>query len=223
MKQAGCHLVELGIETGDEEKLKTLGKGTNLKMILKAAEAARQAEMPFGTFFIIGQPDETSESIRRTVDLAVQMNPDLPVIGLMCPYPGTEVARLAAEGQGGYRLVTTDWDEYNKQIGGAMEFAGMLRNQLEWIQVRAYLAVYLKNWRFWGLLKFAWHYRGGAWQMLKKALLKRSMSNSLPRPADYDDRLAGGRRATVEDVVVARADWEEVQKRELVRAKAAAR
>ncbi len=223
MKQAGCHLVELGIETGDEEKLKTLGKGTNLKMILKAAEAARQAEMPFGTFFIIGQPDETSESIRRTVDLAVQMNPDLPVIGLMCPYPGTEVARLAAEGQGGYRLVTTDWDEYNKQIGGAMEFAGMRRNQLEWIQVRAYLAVYLKNWRFWGLLKFAWHYRGGAWQMLKKALLKRSMSSSLPRPADYDDRLTGGRRATVEDIVVARADWEEVQKRELVRGKAAAR
>ena len=223
MKQAGCHIVELGIETGDEEKLKSLGKGTNLEMILKAAEAARRAKMPFGTFFIIGQPDETSESIRRTVDLAVRMNPDLPVIGLMCPYPGTEVARLAAEGQGGYRLVTTDWDEYNKQIGGAMEFAGMLRNQLEWIQVRAYLAVYLKNWRFWGLLKFAWHYRGGAWQMLKKALLKRSMSNSLPRPADYDNRLGGGRRATVEDVVVARADWEEVQKRELVRAKAAAR
>ena len=223
MKQAGCYRVELGIETGDEEKLKTLGKGTNLKMIVAAAEAARRAELPFGTFFIIGQPDETPASIRRTVDLAVQMNPDLPVIGLMCPYPGTEVARLAAVGEGGYRLVTTDWDEYNKQIGGAMEFAGLTRNQLEWIQVRAYLAVYLKNWRFWSLLKFAWHYRSGAWQVLKKALLRRSMNEALRRPADYDARLAGGRQATPEDVVVSRVDWEEVQKRELVRAKAAVR
>ncbi|MED5446639.1 MAG: radical SAM protein [Planctomycetota bacterium] len=60
MKQAGCYRVELGIETGDEEKLRTLGKGTNLKMILAAAEAARRAGLSFGTFFIIGQPHENS-------------------------------------------------------------------------------------------------------------------------------------------------------------------
>ncbi len=223
MKQAGCYRVELGIETGDEEKLRTLGKGTNLPMILKAADAARRVDLPFGTFFIIGQPDETRESIKKTVDLAVEMNPDLPVIGLMCPYPGTEVGRLAARGEAGYRLVTTDWDEYNKQLGGAMEFAGMTRNQLEWIQVRAYLAVYLKNWRFWSLLKFAWHYRSGAWQVLKKALLRQSMSEVLPRPDDYEARLAGGRTVTFEDIITSRADWEDVQKRELLRGKAAAR
>ena len=223
MKQAGCYRVELGIETGDEDKLRTMGKGTNLKMILAAAEAARAADMPFGTFFIIGQPDETRESIRRTVDLAVRLNPDLPIIGLMCPYPGTEVARLAANGEAGYRLVTTDWDEYNKQIGGAMEFSGMTRNQLEWLQVRAYLAVYLRNWRFWDLAKFIWEFRSGAWQVLKKAVLRRSVSTGLPHPDDYDERLAGGRPATIDDVIASRSDWEEVQKRELVRAKAAAR
>ncbi len=223
MKQAGCYRVELGIETGDEEKLRTLGKGTNLGMILESADAARRANLPFGTFFIIGQPDETLESIRKTVDLAVRMNPDLPVIGLMCPYPGTEVGRLAARGEAGYRLVTTDWDEYNKQLGGAMEFAGMTRNQLEWIQIRAYLAVYLKNLRFWSLLKFAWHYRSGAWQILKKALLRRSMSEALSRPDDYQARLSGGRAATPADVVASRADWEDTQKWELQRGKTAVR
>ena len=223
MKQAGCYRVELGIETGDEEKLRSLGKGTNLKMILAAAEAARRAGLSFGTFFIIGQPDENRDSIRKTVDLAVRMNPDLPMIGLMCPYPGTEVGRMAAQGEGGYRLVTTDWDEYNKQVGGAMEFAGMTRNQLEWIQLRAYLAVYVKNWRFWGFVKFAWEFRTGAWQALKKALFRRSMSDTLPRPEDYESRLSGGRAATFEDVVSSRIDWEEVQKSELKRGKSAAR
>jgi len=223
MKQAGCFRVELGIETGDEDKLRSMGKGTNLKMIFAAAEAARAAGMPFGTFFIIGQPDESRESIRRTVDLAVKLNPDLPIIGLMCPYPGTEVARMAANGEAGYRLVTTDWDEYNKQIGGAMEFSGMTRNQLEWLQIRAYLAVYLKNWRFLDLVKFLWHFRTGAWQVLKKAVLQRSLSTGLAYPVDYVERLAGGRTATIDDVVAARASWEEVQKRELVLARESAR
>jgi len=59
-------------------------------------------------------------------------------------------------------LNTTNWDEYNKQIGGAMEFYGMTRNQLQWLQVRAYLAVYLRNWRFWDLDKFVWEFRSGA-------------------------------------------------------------
>ncbi|MED5446638.1 MAG: hypothetical protein VYA62_00310 [Planctomycetota bacterium] len=145
------------------------------------------------------------------------------MIGLMCPYPGTEVGRMAAQGEGGYRLVTTDWDEYNKQVGGAMEFAGMTRNQLEWIQLRAYLAVYLRNWRFWGFVKLAWEFRTGAWQALKKAVFRRSMSDTLPRPEDYESRLAGGRAATFEDVVSSRIDWEEVQKSELKRGKAAAR
>ena len=49
------------------------------------------------------------------------------------------------------------------------------------------------------------------------------MSDTLPRPEDYESRLAGGRAATFEDVVSSRIDWEEVQKSELKRGKAAAR
>ena len=62
------------------------------------------------------------------MELAVKMNPDLPIFGIMSPYPGTEIARMAANGEAGYKLVTTDWNEYNKQIGGALEFASLSRN-----------------------------------------------------------------------------------------------
>jgi len=213
MKRAGCYRVELGIETGDEQKLKEMGKGTTLEMILAAAESARQAELPFGTFFIIGHPHETRESIAKTVALVVRMNPDLPMIGLMCPYPGTLVSQMAANGEGGYRLVTTDWDEFNKQIGGALEFAGLKRSQLEWIQIAAYLKVFIRNHRYKDLVKFLWHYRWGGWQVMRKALLGRS---TLKRPLDYEEKLGHGRAATVEDIRRARLDWEDVQKSELV-------
>ena len=223
MKKAGCYQVDLGIETGDEEKLRTLGKGTNIKMILKARDAARKAKLPFGTFFIIGQPNETKESIKKTVDLAVRMNPNLPMIGLMCPYPGTEVSRLAAAGEGGYRLVSTDWDEYNKQIGGALEFANLTRLQIEWIQIFAYMKVFLYNFRFLDFLKFVWQYRKGAWAVLKKAIFRNSMESTLTRPSNYDEKLQSGRPATVEDIIQARHNWEGVQKAELSRARHSAR
>jgi radical SAM superfamily enzyme YgiQ (UPF0313 family) len=219
MKKAGCYQVDLGIETGDEAALRTLGKGTNVAMILKARDAARKAKIPFGTFFIIGHPNESKESIKKTVDLAVKMNPHLPMIGLMCPYPGTEVSRLAAAGEGGYRLVSTDWDEYNKQIGGALEFANLTRSQIEWIQIFAYVKVFLYNFRFLDFLKFAWEYREGAWSVLKKAVSRKSMRSTLVKPDDYDEKLQGGRPATVDDIIQARRNWETVQKTEMLRAR----
>ncbi|HIF31726.1 MAG: radical SAM protein [Pirellulaceae bacterium] len=217
MKEAGCYQVDLGIETGDESALKSLGKGTNLSMIHKAAEAAKKAKLAFGTFFIIGQPNETRESIKNTIDLAVKLNPNLPMIGLMCPYPATEVSRLAANGEAGYRLISTDWDEYNKQIGGAMEFANLTRSQIEWIQILAYTKVFLYNLRFFDFLKFTWEYRKGAWSVLKKAITRRSMSSSLVKPSDYDEKLRGGRPASMRDIIEARSSWGLVQKSELTR------
>lgn len=103
MKKAGCIRMGLGIETGDEELLKTLGKGTNLDMILKARVAAKKAKLSIETYFIIGQPNETIKSMKKTIELAVKMNPDLPIFGIMSPFPGTEIARLAANGEGGYK------------------------------------------------------------------------------------------------------------------------
>ncbi len=220
MKKAGVTRVELGIETGDEEKLRVLGKGTTIKMIMQAHDAAGRAGVPIGTFFIIGQPNETVTSIKKTIDLAVKLNPILPMFGLMTPYPGTEVARLAAKGEAGYRLISTDWDEYNKQLGGAMEFASLTRRQIEWLQIQAYVKVFLYNRRFVDFAKFVWNYRIGASSVLKKVLLgKASVGELLNRPPDYDAMIRGARSITLEDMIQSRSAWIDVQKREMIHAR----
>ena len=220
MKQAGCYLVEMGVETGDEGKLRKMGKGTTPNVILAAGAAAREAKIPFGTFLIVGQPDETMESIRQTQRLAVKLNPHLPTIGIMCPYPGTEVSRLAAKGEAGFRLLTTDWDEYNKQIGGAMAFANLTRTQIELIHIRMYCAIYLLNFRFIDFIKFVWEYRSGAFSVLKKMILGKNPSKmSKLRPVDYEQRINAGAPTTVDQLIQARHDWSEYQKREMVRTK----
>lgn len=158
MKACNCSGVGLGIETGSEELLKKIGKGTNMEMMLRARECTKRAGLWVETFAILGQIDETVETIKDTINLIVKLNPELPIFGIMVPYPGTEVARLAARGEGGYKIVSTDWDDYNKQIGGALEFAGLTRSQVEFFQIYAYLKVYIANRRYKDLVKFCWTY-----------------------------------------------------------------
>ena len=217
MKKAGCIKMGLGIETGDEEKLKNTGKGTTMDMILKARQAAKEANLFIETYFIIGQPNETIESMKKTVDLAVKMNPDLPIFGIMSPYPGTEIAKLAAKGEGGYKLVTTDWNEYNKQIGGALEFASLTRKQIEIMQIKAYTSVFLKNHRYLDFIKFLWHYRVGAFSVVKKIIGIKS-KDGLVDTRDSSKSIQLDEEGK-ESIATATQLWQEWQVDELARAK----
>ena len=86
----------------------------------------------------------------------------------MVPYPGTEVARMATRGEGGYRIRSTDWNDYNKQIGDALEFAHLSRRDLEWLQITGYLSVFARNGRWPELLQFCWRFRREGIAVLRK-------------------------------------------------------
>jgi len=175
MKRAGAYMVGFGIETGDLEKLRTLNKGIRgFEKIDAARAAAARAGLPVEAYFIIGQPHETWESARNTVRLAVRVNPDLPIFGIMVPYPGTEVHRLAENREGGFRIKSTNWDDYNKQIGDALEFDGLTRRQLEQLQLLGYLSVFIRNFRFLDLARFVWRFRREGFVFLRKVLFKKA-------------------------------------------------
>jgi len=220
-KIANVERVELGIETGDEAIMKKMGKGISMEQIKQAYTDARKAKVEIGTFFLIGQPNETPQTIMKTIRLAGTINPELPMFGLMTPYPGTEVSKLAAKGEAGYRLLTTDWDEYNKQIGGAMEFANLSRRQIEWYQIYAYLYVFIRNFRMVDLAKFIWEYRKGVFSVVKKVIGRKKVSDLLQKPADYDAVLQSNYRLSNAELADARDNWKGTQTRELKRAKKA--
>lgn len=173
MKAAGCHICGLGIETGDPDVMRRMKKGATLDRVMTARAAAREVGLPIEGLFIIGHPYETWESAMRTIELAVQLNPEQPTVGVMVPYPGTEVAAMAARGEGGYRLLSTDWNDYGKQIGNALAFESLSRRQLETLQMLAYVKVFLGNRRYGELVRFAWKYRSEGLAVMRKILLGR--------------------------------------------------
>lgn len=175
MKAAGAYMVGFGIETGDLAKLRSLNKGIrSYEKILEARRAAKRARLPVEAYFIIGQPDETYESARNTIRLARRLNPDLPIFGIMVPYPGTEVAAMAERGEGGFRIRSDDWNDYNKQLGDALEFANLTRRDLERLQLLGYLSVFVRNLRFVDLVRFTWRFRREGITFFRKLLSGRT-------------------------------------------------
>ncbi len=182
MKAAGCFICGLGIETGDADIMRRMKKGSTMERVITARNAAREVGLPIEGLMIIGHPHETWESAMRTIEFAVKLNPERPIVGVMVPYPGTEVAAMAARGEGGYRLLSTDWNDYAKQIGNALEFENLSRRELETLQMLAYVKVFLSNRRYREFAQFVWKYRSEGFAVLKKIVSGR-MPTPEPTPA----------------------------------------
>jgi anaerobic magnesium-protoporphyrin IX monomethyl ester cyclase len=168
MKSSGCKLVGLGIETGDDDIFKKMGKGINKEKVKKAINILKKHKLNYDTMFILGQPNETVISAKKTIDFAVKLNPTTPIFGLMVPYPGTQVGEMALKGLGGYKLLSKDWDQFNKQIGNALELQGITRKQLERMQFMGYIKVFLFNFRILDFIKFCLLYKKEGFTALKK-------------------------------------------------------
>jgi anaerobic magnesium-protoporphyrin IX monomethyl ester cyclase len=168
MKKAGCRMLGLGIESGNEARLHEINKGTSVEIILDKVNSLKRAGLPFEGYFILGYPEETNATAKETVEFAVKINPDMPVIGIMVPYPGTKIGDMAAKGEGGYVMQARSWNDYNKQIGNAISFINLSRRELERIQLLGYAKVFLRNLRFLEFAKFAWRYRLLAWNTFLK-------------------------------------------------------
>jgi radical SAM superfamily enzyme YgiQ (UPF0313 family) len=101
LAQAGCVELGFGMETGDEDQLLEMGKGLTQEMVVRATRDCQKAGNTVGGFFIIGHEKETWKSAITTVKFASRLNLDVPVFGIMVPYPGTRVWELALKGEGG--------------------------------------------------------------------------------------------------------------------------
>lgn len=92
MKQAGCKRVGFGIENGDDDMLrKVIKKGQTVEMVRNAVKWAKAAKLQTMGFFIYGMPGETEESMEKTTQLALELDPDLAHFLMATPYPGTEM------------------------------------------------------------------------------------------------------------------------------------
>lgn len=91
MKRAGCYMISYGLESGAQEVLDRLNKGTTVEQGIAAVAMAHEAGIRVFGSFMIGSPGETPETVEKTIQLIRKLKLDEVGLGVTTAYPGTEL------------------------------------------------------------------------------------------------------------------------------------
>ena len=110
MRQAGCAGINIGVETGDPEVLRTEAKvGLTPERLAEVVDLMHRIGIQVHFLLMVGLPSETRESLYKTYDLIRRLRPDSIGVTILTPYPGTPLYREAREK--GW-LESTDWNKF---------------------------------------------------------------------------------------------------------------
>ncbi len=89
MKEAGCHTLLLGVESGEEALLRKYSKGVSKDQIRQAFSRCRSLGIRTLGHFIIGLPGETAQTVQKTIDFARELDCDIASFNIAVPALGT--------------------------------------------------------------------------------------------------------------------------------------
>ncbi|MGE5413097.1 MAG: hopanoid biosynthesis associated radical SAM protein HpnJ [Syntrophomonadaceae bacterium] len=96
LRENGLRLLLVGYETGSQQILNNIRKGTRVDVARRFTEDCHKLGITIHGTFIIGLPGETRETIRETIRFAREINPHTIQVSLAAAYPGTELYQQAS-------------------------------------------------------------------------------------------------------------------------------
>src|SRR5467141_1360455 len=91
MKEAGCRLLIVGYESGDQQILKNIKKGATIERARQFTKDCHTLGLMIHGDFIIGLPGETRETINNTIAFAKGLDVHTIQVSVAHAYPGTEL------------------------------------------------------------------------------------------------------------------------------------
>ncbi len=88
LKEAGCLMVSLGVESADPQMLARHKSGVSLEAVRDTVKRIQDAGLRAKGLFMMGLPGETEESIRKTSDFIIDLGLDDMNMAKFTPFPG---------------------------------------------------------------------------------------------------------------------------------------
>lgn len=168
MKKAGCFLVKVGFESGNDQVLQNMKKGANAttRQGIECARIFRKVGIQVHGTFIFGMPGETKETIRQTIEFAKKLNIDFVQFSVAQPYPGTEFYEHLKERK---LLKFENWSDFLDEEGcitPIFEYSNLKKEDFKKMLKQAYKEYYLRP----SYLAKALRNRLTNWNLLKTSL-----------------------------------------------------
>lgn len=140
-REAGIRHVYVGVEAVTDERLDLFKKNIRCEQSREALRLLNEADIITECSFVLGMPDETWDSIERTLELARYYNPDMPHFLTIAPWPYAELYPQLQE-----HIVDFDYSHYNFVVP-VVKPKAMTTAEVEQAIVHCYKGFYMEKMR----------------------------------------------------------------------------
>lgn len=139
LADAGCEQVSWGIESGSQYILDRMNKKVTVEDNYNVIQWAKKYGITSRSFFIIGFPGETRETLEETKRFIERADPDQYFASNFIPYPGTEVGDNPEK----FGILNMD-DDFNKYYQVSRDGTGGITIDTEWLSRKEFREIELE-------------------------------------------------------------------------------
>lgn len=126
--EAGLCAAKFGVESGSQEILDACGKRLDLKTVKRTVLFCQELGIRVHLAFTVGLKGETWNTIRQSIDLALELDPYSLQVSIATPFPGTEFYRYT-EKKG--HLIASDLEFFDGNTSCVICTDELSRQQIE--------------------------------------------------------------------------------------------
>lgn len=153
-RQAGCHLIKVGVESGSQKVLDNMQKGITTGEIRELFRNLKATGIDSHAHLMLGNPGETKETVEETMKFVNEIEPTTIDYGICTPYPGStlfeDLKKTYPDLSDG-----TDTDLSNLHVKGLFNeyYSELKGEELEAALRRAYRSFYMRPRYIFGWLR----------------------------------------------------------------------
>jgi anaerobic magnesium-protoporphyrin IX monomethyl ester cyclase len=135
MKSAGLWAVKYGVESSVQSLVEKSNKRMRLKNSFRMIKYTKDLGIKVHLTFCFGLPGETMQTIQRSINYALSLEPDSVQFSILTPFPGTALFEELDKNQ---KIIIKDWSKYDGYSHCIFQPDSLEPQDLEQAKIHAY-------------------------------------------------------------------------------------